>query len=272
MQDIAVRQTINTELIFTISKFNTFPYYIHQNIEIICMNIIVTGASRGIGFETVKALAANPESRIIALARNDQGLKLLKQQCEEINQGSVYTIAIDLSTADIKEDLLPQIQKRFSSIDVIVHAAGALVNKPLLQTTDKELEYIYKVNVFSAFKLVRDLLPLLTKAKAGAHIVMIGSMGGVQGSAKFSGLAAYSSSKGALSVLTECLAVELKEQNIAVNCLAPGAVQTEMLQEAFPGYQASVSAAQMAHYIAEFALTARSLFNGRIIPVSAGTP
>ncbi len=236
------------------------------------MNIIVTGASRGIGYETVKVLAANPGCRIIALSRNDRALKQLKQECEKINPDSVHILAADLSTVDTKGYLLPQIQKQFSSIDVIIHAAGTLVNKPVQQITDTDLEYIYKVNVFSLFKLVRDLVPLLTKATSGAHVVTIGSMGGVGGTIKFSGLSAYSSSKGALGILTECLAEELKEFNISVNCLALGAVQTEMLQEAFPGFQAPVSAAQMALYVAEFALTARSFFNGRIIPVSAGNP
>lgn len=236
------------------------------------MNIIVTGASRGIGFETVKVLAANRECRIIALARNVKALEELRLECERINPNSVYTIAADLATVDIKKEVLPEIQKRFSSVDVLVHAAGVLVNKSLQQISDQELEHIYKVNVFSVFKLVRDLLPLLNKAKSGAHVLTIGSMGGVQGTTKFSGLSAYSSSKGALGILTECLAEELKSSNISVNCLALGAVQTEMLEKAFPGYQAPVSASEMARYIADFALTARPFFNGRIIPVSAGTP
>ena len=97
-------------------------------------------------------------------------------------------------------------------------------------------------------------------------------MGGFQGSTKFAGLSAYSSSKSALSGLTECLAEELKDRNIAVNCLALGAVQTEMLGKAFPGYKAPLSAAKMAEFICEFALTGQLFFNGKIIPVSSTTP
>src|ERR1019366_3414029 len=100
------------------------------------MNIIVTGASRGIGFETVKVLAANPGCRIIALARNVKALEELKRECERINPDSVYPISVDLANVNIKKEVLPQIQKQFSSIDVLVHAAGALINKPLQQTTD----------------------------------------------------------------------------------------------------------------------------------------
>jgi len=97
-------------------------------------------------------------------------------------------------------------------------------------------------------------------------------MGGIQGSMKFAGLAAYSSSKGAVITLSELLAEEFKEQQIAFNVLALGAVQTEMLEEAFPGYQANISANKMAHYILNFALTGNEFYNGKILQVSSSTP
>ena len=94
----------------------------------------------------------------------------------------------------------------------------------------------------------------------------------LQGSAKFPGLTAYSSSKAAIAGLTECLAEELKDKNISVNCLAIGAVQTEMLEEAFPGYKAPLSPKQMAEYIFDFALKGHQYYNGKILPVSSSTP
>jgi 3-oxoacyl-[acyl-carrier protein] reductase len=97
-------------------------------------------------------------------------------------------------------------------------------------------------------------------------------MGGIQGSSKFPGLAAYSSSKGALITLTEMLAEEYKESNISFNALALGAVQTEMLAEAFPGYQASTTAREMARFIADFALNGHQFFNGKVLPVAHSTP
>jgi NAD(P)-dependent dehydrogenase (short-subunit alcohol dehydrogenase family) len=236
------------------------------------MNIIVAGASRGIGFETVKALAARQGCQIIALARSGAALEQLRTECEGIRPDSVHLIAADLETLNIKEELLPVVQNRFRSVDILIHIAGVLVNKPIAETSDEDLRHIYGVNVFSMFRLVRDLLPLLEKSAEGAHIVTTGSMGGVQGSAKFPGLAAYSSSKGAVAILTECLAEELRALRIYVNCIAPGAVQTEMLGKAFPGYKAPVSAAQMGGFIADFALTGRTFFNGKIIPVSSVNP
>jgi len=97
-------------------------------------------------------------------------------------------------------------------------------------------------------------------------------MGGIQGSMKFPGLAAYSSAKGAVITLSELLAEEYKEQQIAFNVLALGAVDTEMLQEAFPGFQAPVSAKEMASYIGNFALTGNKFYNGKVLQVSSTTP
>ena len=104
------------------------------------------------------------------------------------------------------------------------------------------------------------------------HIVNISSMGGVNGTSKFAGLSAYSSSKGALSTLTECLAEELKPENIRVNALAIGAVDTMMLREAFPGYKADVTASEMAKHIISFSTAQPLLYNGKVIQVSNSTP
>ena len=144
-----------------------------------------------------------------------------------------------------------------------------MLEKPFSQTSQTDFENIYKVNVFGVANLTRIVLPYLQK---GSHVVSISSMGGIQGSMKFAGLSAYSSSKGALITLSELLAEEYKEQGIAFNVLALGSVQTEMLAEAFPGYQAPLSASQMADYIFNFALTGNQYFNGKILQVSSSTP
>ena len=133
------------------------------------------------------------------------------------------------------------------------------------------MQKVYEVNVFAPAMLIKVLLPLIEKSTE-AHIVNISSMGGVQGSSKFIGLSAYSSSKGALITLTECLATELAHKNIKVNCLALGSVNTEMLATAFPGYEAPVSANKMAEWVSWFALNGHHFFNGKIIPVALSNP
>lgn len=250
------------------------------------MNLIVTGASRGIGYEIVKQFSADSKNHIVAIARNKPNLEKLKRECLSINSSAnIFPLVFDLSAGDLKNDLLPAILRYINPIDILINNAATLINKPFEEITEKELFSIYNTNVFSIFKLIQALVPYMNRKQASsneneensfeqsnAHIVNITSIGGFQGSKKFPGLAAYSSSKGALSTLTECLAEELEAENIKVNALALGSVQTDMLSEAFPGYKALVTPAQMATFVVDFAIHGSKLFNGKIIPVSSATP
>lgn len=225
--------------------------------------ILVTGASRGIGLEVVRKFLAHGDT-VFCLTRNTEALKPLASE-------RLHVYSTDLSSVESMAEALAFIKERTEAIDVIVHNAGSLVNKPYETIGYEELERVYKVNVFAPYYLTQQLLPLLGKTKR-SHIIHISSMGGFQGSAKFPGLTAYSSSKAAIAGLTECLAEELKDKNISVNCLALGAVQTEMLAEAFPGYVAPLLPLQMAEYIFDFAGKGHLYYNGKILPVSSSTP
>lgn len=231
------------------------------------MLILITGASKGIGFETVKLLAKNPGHLVIAVSRNTESLTKLVNTSNTTN---VLPVKADITNPAHIKKLVSTIKKLNMSLDVLINNAGQIVNKPFLNISAKELQAVYATNVFAPFHLIQALLPLFSKSNS--HIVNISSMGGFQGSSKFPGLSAYSSSKSALSGLTECLAEELKPKKISVNCLAIGAVQTEMLSRAFPGYKAPLKPNQMAEYICNFALTGHQYFNGKILPVSSTTP
>jgi NAD(P)-dependent dehydrogenase (short-subunit alcohol dehydrogenase family) len=234
------------------------------------MNIIITGASRGIGFELAKKFALDASNKVFAIARNKEKLEKLYGEVKSENADSdIFYKDFDLNSGNIQKDLLPFILEKAGSFDILINNAGLLINKAFSELTDEDFDNTYGVNVKSVFRLTRDLLPYFSSK---AHIVNITSMGGVQGSAKFPGLSIYSSSKGALGVLTECMAEELKERNIKVNALAIGAVQTEMLSEAFPNYKAPLSSSEMADYIHDFALNGHRYFNGKILPVSSSTP
>ncbi|MGB3948680.1 MAG: SDR family oxidoreductase [Bacteroidia bacterium] len=236
------------------------------------MNIIVTGASRGIGYELVKLLSTDAQNTVIAISRDEQKLKQLVSVCTKQNtNANVIAIPCDISQEEAIKALIPVIKNSINRIDVLINNAGAIVNKPFSEITSRDLEYVYKVNVFANVWLIQQLMPLMNK-DTKSHVVNISSMGGFQGSAKFAGLSAYSSSKAALACLTECLAEEFKETNTAFNCLTIGATQTEMLNEAFPGYIAPLTADKMAVFIADFSLKAHHFMNGKIIPVSLSTP
>ena len=230
------------------------------------MNILITGASKGVGFELTKEMLSR-DQQVIAVARSEDLLNELKNQSSAL-KGRLLVIPGDLTDSGFRNRLAGEVKKT-GGLDVLINNAGLLIkNKPEDFTVD-EFDRLFDVNVKSPFFLVQSLLSVFNK---NAHIVNISSMGGFQGSAKFAGLSLYSAAKGALAVLTESLAEELKDQNIRVNCLALGAVQTEMLAKAFPGYKAPVQPAEMAGFIAGFALKGSGFLNGKIIPVSLSTP
>ena len=219
--------------------------------------VIVTGASRGFGRALVDRFL-DLGHEVWALSRNTDELNNIK---------GIHTVSIDLSE---EQQIVDWVQScGVDHFDAVINNAGMLINKPFAETTYADFEAVYRVNVFGAAQLIRHLLPLLT---TDSHILNISSMGGVNGTAKFPGLAAYSSSKGALGILTELLAEEFKDDGPRCNALALGAVQTEMLAEAFPDYKAPVSALQMAIYIADFSLNGHHLYNGKVLPISQSTP
>lgn len=226
--------------------------------------IIVTGGSRGIGYQLCCSFARRSH-RVIAVARSREALIQLEQEFPE----NIHSIPTDLVKENDVRELVNQVKENYSGVDILVNNAGILINKPFADLTIEEWRNMLETNIVSAVNLTRQLLALLTQ---NAHIVNISSMGGFQGSAKFPGLSAYSVSKGALSILSECLAVELADKKIKANALCLGAVQTEMLEEAFPGIKAPVSPEDMGNYIADFALQGSTFYNGQVLPVTLGNP
>lgn len=223
-------------------------------------NIIITGTSRGIGLELALQFASAGH-HVLAISR--------KTNQKLIDHQNITCLAVDLAEANDFEKVENFLSSTWKIVDILINNAGSLLLKPFGDTTSEEFENIYKVNVFGVANLTRISLPYFIK---GSHVVTISSMGGIQGSMKFAGLSAYSSSKGAVITLSELLAEEYKEQGFTFNVLALGSVNTEMLQEAFPGYEAPLSATEMANYIYDFALTGNKFYNGKVLQVSSTTP
>ncbi len=224
-------------------------------------HIIITGTSRGIGFELVKQFS-NKGYKVLALSRN-------QVKVSDLNLANVHTISCDLGQEDDYRKVEAFIKNEWQQVDVLINNAGMLLNKPFKDTTIDDFEAVYKTNVYGVSEMIRTVLPYMNR---DGHVVNISSMGGVQGSMKFPGLAAYSSSKGAVITLTELLAEEYKDSGPSFNVLALGAVQTEMLEEAFPGYEAPITAEEMAEYILNFSLTGQRYYNGKLLQVSNSTP
>jgi short-subunit dehydrogenase len=231
------------------------------------MNIIITGGTRGIGRDLAILLAKDPENMILVTGRSESALKSLSESAVFNN---ILTLKIDLTDlSSAGNSFKNYVLSHLNSVDILINNAGALIVKKFSEISDSEIRNMMEVNFFAPVTIIKLLLPYM---KSGTHIINISSMGGFQGSSKYNGLSVYSASKAAIASLTECLAGELNEFGIKVNCLALGAVQTEMFEEAFPGYKAPVKANEMAEFIREFALNGSKYFNGKILPVAMTNP
>lgn len=224
-------------------------------------NIVITGTSRGIGFELVQIFAKQGH-QILALSRNEKPVANLQLP-------NVTSLSCNIGQADDIKKAVNYVKQNWEAVDVLINNAGLFLKQDFASTQMQAVQKVYDVNVFGVFNLTHQLLPYL---HSQSHVVNISSMGGVQGSVKFPGLVAYSSSKAAVITLTELLAEEYKEDGPSFNVLALGAVQTEMLAEAFPGFEAPVSAEEMAGYIANFALQGHQFYNGKLLQVANSTP
>ncbi|MGA0048340.1 MAG: SDR family NAD(P)-dependent oxidoreductase [Flavobacteriaceae bacterium] len=221
--------------------------------------IVVTGSSKGIGRE-LALQAAEKGHRVFALSRNVTSLQATS---------GVIPLQVDLSDTKDVQQAVNEIRVTTDTVDVLINNAGILLHKPFLETTSEDFHQVFETNVFGLVSITQALLPFM---KVNSHVVNISSMGGIGGSSKFAGLSAYSSSKGAVSILTELLAEEFKATGPKFNALALGAVQTEMLTQAFPEFKAPIQANEMADYILQFALEGHRYFNGKVLPVSSSTP
>lgn len=223
--------------------------------------VIITGTSRGIGYELV-SLFSNAGYSVLALSRNTNPVS-------KLNDKNITPLKFDLNIPADYKNVEIYINKHWKQVDILINNAGSILNKPFSKTTIEDFKNVYNTNVFGVAELTKLVIPFMP---SNGHVVTISSMGGVQGSAKFAGLSAYSSSKGAVITLTELLAEEYKDSGPSFNVLALGAVQTEMLEEAFPGYKAPLSAVEMASYIFDFSEKGQKFYNGKLLEVSSSTP
>lgn len=226
--------------------------------------ILITGASRGIGYETALFLAEKGHT-VVATARSENKLKELSAKADK---GSIIPVVADLTNPDDISKLSNTVSE-FNELDGLINNAGLVHREDFMDTDIEVFKKLMDVNVYGIVRLTKALKPMLKK---GSHIVNISSMSGYQGSLKFGGLSAYGAAKAAVVGLSEVLSAEFAKDEISVNCLCIGAVQTEMLSEAFPGFEAPVSPQQMGSYIADFVLNAHQFYNGKVLPVALNDP
>ncbi|WP_273717569.1 MULTISPECIES: SDR family NAD(P)-dependent oxidoreductase [Bartonella] len=191
---------------------------------------LVTGASRGIGYYLALELAARG-AHIIALARTVSGLTELDNQIRE--KGAHATLVpLDLHHMENIDALALSIAKRWKKLDIIVANAGILGTlSPIAHIENAVFEDVFQINLFSQWRLMKAVEPLLRESDAGRAILLSSSVAHV--ARPFWG--AYAASKAALEMIARCWAEELKQTPIKINCVNPGATRTAMRAEAMPG-------------------------------------
>ena len=220
--------------------------------------IVVTGTSSGIGNE-ICIQAAKLNYKVISISRNIEPLKGIN---------GIDSYIVDITDKKSIKNFIDDLRNRDLKIDILINNAGQLSNELFGETSYESFKQTFDVNVFGLAEITRSLIPFINKS---GHVINISSIGGVNGSKKFPGLSVYSSSKAAVIALTEVLAEEYSE-GPSFNVLALGAVQTKMLKEAFPDYEAQTKPGEMAKYIIYFAINGNNLFNGKLISVSNSNP
>jgi len=231
------------------------------------MRALVTGAAGGIGRECVKLLAAKENMDIIAVSRSQEALRILQTEIKNDYKKDIIVIASDFHKNGFEKEIINNIKLEGGTIQYLINNAGLLINRSYEEMEEGDVEDQLRINYTAPLLLTRALMPFLKKSKEEAHVVNIGSMGGYQGSSKFKGLSAYSASKAAIAVLTECLAVEYADSNVKFNCLALGSANTKMLRRAFPDYISPMAPQKMAEFIVDFTLKGHAYFNGKVLPV-----
>jgi len=195
---------------------------------------LITGAGRGIGAATAR-LFVESGARVVLLSRTKQEVSAL---AEELNQKANTRVALawagDVAKEGTFEEAFRNAEKEFAPIDILVNAAGVVQISPLAETSLEIWDETLNVNLRGSFLACREMFRQATRMKRPGCIVNISSLGGIRGTEKFPGTAAYMVSKHGVVGLTEIAAVEGKPLGLRVNCIAPGAVDTEMLRKAAP--------------------------------------
>ena len=187
---------------------------------------LVTGASGGIGSSCARELA---ERGYTVLAHANRGLEAVQELAEELRAGGMdaHACCCDLSDSAAVQKMCEEIFAVHHRVDALVLCAGVSHTGLLTDMTDEQWHTVMDVNVSGAFYLIRALAPGMVSRRDGS-IVTISSMWGRSGA---SCEAAYSASKAALIGLTQALAKELGPSGVRVNCIAPGVIDTRMMDE-----------------------------------------
>ena len=207
---------------------------------------LITGGGRGIGAATAEALARKG-ARVIVASRTEAELATTVMQLRAVGL-SAWSLKLDVADGAAVDAAFARIAAEQGRLDILVNNAAILLSGPFAEMAMADWDRVLAVNLRGAVLCARQAFRLMREH--GGAIVNVSSLGGVPGTEKFPGYAAYTVSKFALTGLTEALAAEGREHNIRVNAVAPGAVDTAMLRQAAPHLRTRTGPADVAKVIA----------------------
>jgi 3-oxoacyl-[acyl-carrier protein] reductase len=188
-------------------------------------NVIITGASRGIGKGIAEVFAKHGANIAFTYRSSDEKAKVLEDELSA-NGCKAKGYKSDASDFDAAQQLSKDVMDDFGSIDVLVNNAGITKDGLLMRMSEEDFDSVMSINMKSVFNMTKAVLRPMLKARAGS-IINMSSVVGVKGNA---GQANYSASKAAINGFTKSSALELGSRNIRCNSIAPGFIETEMTE------------------------------------------
>ncbi|MFL2802677.1 MAG: SDR family NAD(P)-dependent oxidoreductase [Paracoccaceae bacterium] len=247
----------------------------HNNFFLSGQTAIVTGGASGIGLATVQMLLNVGANVIIADVNKKLGSEVLKKL--KLEGKKIDYIYCDVSSEISVLKLVDSINKKYKSVEILMHFAGIGLEKKIVNTTIDDWNRIISINLTGSFIMTKEISKLMISQKYG-RIITMSSVAGLRGG---TGRAAYGASKGGVIALSKVLSIELAPFNITVNTLCPGAIETELVKnmhdketrraflQQIPqkryGLPEEVASAALF-----FTLPGSSYLNGTVFPVDGG--
>ena len=240
------------------------------------MNVLITGAAGGIGEAIAKVLAKNGYDIILHYSKSEEKAFSLQKKLEATYGIKVIPVKADLCSNDEIEALAQKALSELRTIDVLINNAGIAHQELFQLCSDEKAKEIFDVNIMSAMKLTKEILPTMIKNHSG-RIINISSMWGICGA---SCEVHYSASKSALIGFTKALSKEVGPSGITVNCICPGFIDTKMnahldeesireIVESTPMMRKGTG--EDVAYLCEFLASEKASFiTGQIISVDGG--
>lgn len=188
-------------------------------------NVIITGASRGIGKGVAEVFSQHGANIAFTYHSSDEKAKALAEELST-NGCKVKGYKSDASDFEAAQQLADAVVQEFGSIDVVVNNAGITKDNLLMRMSEQDFDRVMKVNMNSVFNLTKAVMRPMLKQRKGS-IINMSSVVGVKGNA---GQANYAASKSAIIGFTKSVALELGSRNIRCNAIAPGFIETEMTE------------------------------------------